>query len=61
MNVRLMDWGSSMYGGYYASIIVSEENYDNIVGLHQKKLKDLKKELETYGLNKLESYKRRDN
>lgn len=53
---RLMDWGSSMYGGYYATIIVDEK----YIGLHADKLKELKTQLAEYGL-KIIANKRRDN
>lgn len=52
-----MDWGFSMYGGYYATIIKDFRP----IGLHADKLKDLRKQLAEYGIDKLEAWKRRDN
>lgn len=57
---RLMDWGASMYGGYYATVVKEESNRDQIIGLHDKKLKGLKAQLAEYGLKVLVN-KRRDN
>lgn len=54
---RLMDWGFSMYGGYYATLIKDFRP----IGLHADKLKDLRKQLAEYGIDKLETWKRRDN
>lgn len=53
---RLMDWGQSMYGGYYATIVKEEK----VIGLHAEKLNELREELRTHGL-KAETSKRRDN
>ena len=53
---RLMDWGLSMYGGYYATVIKDEK----VIGLHDEKLTGLRKQLAGYEL-KATANKRRDN
>lgn len=53
---RLMNWGFSMYGGYYATVIENEK----VIGLHADKLKELKAQLAEYGLKTIAD-KRRDN
>lgn len=53
---KLMDWGFSMYGGYYATVIKDEK----VIGLHDEKLSGLRKQLAAYGLKAVAS-KRRDN
>ncbi len=41
---RLIDWGKSMYGGYFANLYNGE-----LFGLHTDTLKDLRTELAKYG------------
>ena len=41
---RLIDWGKSMYGGYFANLYNGE-----LFGLHTDTLKDLRAELAKYG------------
>ena len=52
----LLDWGKSMYGGYYANILVNGK----IEGIGEDKLADLRKRLAEYGL-KAEASRRWDN
>lgn len=49
-----------MYGGYYATVIKSEDGKDEVIGLHAEKLKEIKGQLAEYGL-KVIAEKRRDN
>ncbi len=57
---RLMDWGTSMYGGYYATVIESVDGKDNVIGIHADKLKELKEQLAKYNL-KADANRRYDN
>lgn len=45
-NNRLMWWGESMYGGYYADIIVDEEH----ICLHAETQQGIREQLVAYGL-----------
>lgn len=55
---RLMDWGESMYGGYYATLIIDGK----VVGLHAETQRELRNQITSYGVcSKLEKNKRRDN
>ena len=55
-----MDWGTSMYGGYYATVIESVDGKDNVIGIHADKLKELKEQLAKYNL-KADANRRYDN
>ena len=58
---RLIDWGKSMYGGYYANYvndIIGE--YTGMLGIHADTYKELCEKLAAYGL-KAERAKRFDN
>lgn len=55
---RVIWWGKSMYGGYYADI-VKDDQYD---GIHARTQKELKEKLEGIGINPvLSANKRYDN
>lgn len=53
---RVMWWGASMYGGYYAEALVEGQR----MSFHTEKLNELRKEVGEYGM-KLEKWKRFDN
>lgn len=56
---RMMDWGESMYGGYYATLIIDEK----VVGVHARTQKELKEEIKNRlgQAVKLTEDRRRDN
>lgn len=54
-NYRLLDWGKSMYGGYFANLYNGE-----MLGIHTDTLKELRAELAKYGF-KATPTKRYDN
>lgn len=58
---RLVDWGKSMYGGYYANVIEDGEfMVRGMVYLYAHKYTELCEKLAAYGL-KAERAKRYDN
>lgn len=40
-NNRVMDWGSSMYGGYFANLIIDEK----VVGIHAETQRELRAQI----------------
>lgn len=42
MENRMMDWGLSMYGGYYSNLVID----GHVVGVHAETKKELKKAIE---------------
>ena len=57
-DIRLFDWGNSMYGGYYANYFDNDRGV--IVGIHSDTLRELREQLREIGL-KTETAKRFDN
>ena len=55
--IQLLDWGASMYGGYFANIFYDGE----YTGEHGRTLKELREKLKKYGIDKLPRWQRRDN
>lgn len=55
--LQLIDWGASMYGGYFANFFYDGE----YTGEHGRTLKELREKLKEYGIDKLPRWQRRDN
>ena len=55
--IQLLDWGASMYGGYFANFFYDSE----YTGEHGRTLKELRGKLKEYGIDKLPRWQRRDN
>lgn len=53
---RVLEWGQSMYGGWYANLLVNGK----VTGIHSEKLKELRTMLAELGL-KAENSRRWDN
>lgn len=56
---RIKLWGESMYGGYYADLNVVTEGVDTHVCLHAETMRELRNQIESYGIKPILSKNRR--